>query len=99
MAAFADTPLLRVPLLVHDRETVIAALKPRGMRFHYIYDPPLDVYARPELAERLASPPEAVAWSRDVLPVDPLDADRFLTLLAEHPGLVRPAGPADAGGG
>jgi hypothetical protein len=85
----SDTALLRVPLFVRRREAVIARLAERGLTTHYVYDPPLDLYA-PELVEALPSPPEARIWSRDVLPVNPLLADRFIALLRESPGLIDP---------
>lgn len=85
-----DTALFRVPLFVRDREKVRAHFAKRGLALDYIYHPPLDVYA-PELTERLASPCSAAHWSRDVLPVDPLLADRFLAVLEESPGLVQPS--------
>ena len=43
---------------------------------------------------RLPAGPRAARWSRDVLPVDPLRADRFLTLLGESPGLCEPSSEA-----
>jgi dTDP-4-amino-4,6-dideoxygalactose transaminase len=86
----SDAALMRVPLLIRDRDKTRRYLSARGLRTPYIYDPPLDLYA-PEVVEPLAPPCAAAAWSRSVLPVDPLDADRFLALLAESPGLVQPA--------
>ena len=62
-----------------------------GLHLDYIYDPPLDVYAAETLAERLPSPGAALAWSRDVLPVDPLRAGRFLSILKTSPGILRAA--------
>jgi hypothetical protein len=88
-----DTALFRVPLFVRERESARAYFAERGVALDYIYDPPLDLYA-PGLTERHASPAAAAAWSRDVLPVDPLVADRFLALLAESPGRCQPALPA-----
>jgi len=85
-----DTALFRVPLFVQERENVRAHCAERGLAIDYIYDPPLDRYA-PELTERLASPFSAAAWSRDVLPVDPLLADRFVALLGASPNLCQPA--------
>lgn len=88
-----DVALLRVPLFVRDREAVIAHLARRGLTTEYVYDPPLDRYA-PAFTEALPSPQDAGRWSADVLPVNPLSADRFLAILRESPGLVRPvAGP------
>jgi hypothetical protein len=91
----ADIALFRVPLFVRERERVRAHFAERGLALDYIYDPPLDVYA-PGLTQRLASPCSAAHWSRDVLPVDPLLADRFLALLAESPGLCQPSTEAMA---
>jgi dTDP-4-amino-4,6-dideoxygalactose transaminase len=91
----ADTALFRVPLFVRERDRVRAHFAERGLALDYIYDPPLDVYA-PGLTERLASPRSAAHWSRDVLPVDPLLADRFLALLGESPGLCQPSTEAMA---
>ena len=86
----SDTALFRVPLFVRNREQVRAHFAKSGLALDYIYDPPLDVYA-PALTERLASPCSAAHWSRDVLPVDPLLAGRFLELLGESPGLCQPS--------
>lgn len=85
-----DIALLRAPLFVQEREYVIAQLAKRGLTTEYIYDPPLDLYA-PGLAEGLPSPPSARMWSRDILPVNPLLADRFIALLRESPGLCKPS--------
>ena len=86
----ADSTLFRVPLFVQERERVAARFAHEELTFDYIYDPPIDLYA-PALAQGLPSPPSARMWSRDVLPVDPLCADRFLTRLRELPGLCVPA--------
>ena len=83
-----DSALYRVPLFVQEREKVLTHFAQRGLLLDYIYDPPLDVYA-PGLAQRLPSPSRAAVWSRDVLPVDPLLADRFLALLRQSPTLCR----------
>lgn len=85
-----DTALFRVPLFVRERGKVLVHFAERGLPLDYIYDPPLDLYAR-ELAEPLPSPSAARIWSRDVLPVDPLLADSFVALLDESPGLCQPA--------
>ncbi|MFN2565154.1 MAG: DegT/DnrJ/EryC1/StrS family aminotransferase [Gemmatimonadaceae bacterium] len=98
LAVSPDTALLRVPLLIRDRDKARAHLAAHGLKTYYIYDPPLDLYA-PGFVEPLASPSVAAAWSRDVLPVDPLVADRFLALLEESPGLCEPSmGAANYGG-
>lgn len=86
-----DTALFQVPLFVRERESVVARLAQHELTLDYISDPPFDLYA-PALAEGLPSTPAARIWSRDVLPVDPLGADRFLALLREWPGLCVPAG-------
>jgi dTDP-4-amino-4,6-dideoxygalactose transaminase len=83
-----DSALFRVPLFVRDREEVLRHFAERHFSLDYIYDPPLDVYASPRLAEKIPSPVEAERWSRDVLPVDPMHANRFLDLLTEMPALV-----------
>jgi len=82
----SDSALYRVPLFVQEREKVLAHFAQRGLLLDYISDPPLDVYA-PGVAQRLPSPSRAAVWSRDVLPVDPLLADRFLALLRQSPTL------------
>lgn len=90
-----DSSLLRVPLFVQHREEVIRHfMKPRfkpaefPVGLDYIYDPPLDVYASSRLAEKLPSPVDAGRWSQDVLPVNPLRADRFIDLLNDTPVVV-----------
>ena len=85
-----DTALFRVPLFVQEREKVITHFAQRGLMLDYIYDPPLDLYA-PGLAETLPSPPAARIWSRDVLPVDPVLAGRFLELFRDSPGFCLPS--------
>lgn len=77
----ADSTLLRVPLFVRERERVRGSLGRRGLQIGYIYDPPLDLYA-PSLTQALPSPSAARIWSRDVLPVDPLCAERFIAHFA-----------------
>jgi hypothetical protein len=83
-----DSALFRVPLFIRDREEVRRSFAERHFSLDYIYDPPLDVYAAPQLAEKIPSPVEAERWSRDVLPVDPIHANQFLDLLSEMPPLV-----------
>jgi hypothetical protein len=90
LALPSDTALFRVPLFVKEREKVRAHFAERGLALDYIYDPPLDCYAL-ALTERLASPRSAAHWSCDVLPVDPLLAERFLALLGKSPGLCHPS--------
>ena len=76
-----DSALFRVPLFIRDREEVLRHFAERHFSLDYIYDPPLDVYASPQLAEKIPSPVEAERWSRDVLPVDPIHANQFLSNL------------------
>jgi len=82
-----DGALFKLPLFVRDREKVLSAFQEHGLDLDYIYDPPLDLYAADELAEKIPSRPEARRWSRDVLPVNPLQADRFLKLMKAIPPL------------
>jgi dTDP-4-amino-4,6-dideoxygalactose transaminase len=82
-----DSALFRVPIFVRNREEVLRGFKKRHFSLDYIYDPPLDLYAAPQLAENMPSPVEAERWSRDVLPVDPIHANQFLDLLKEMPPL------------
>jgi len=79
--------LFRVPLFVRNREGVRRTFAERHFSLDYIYDPPLDVYAVPQLAEKIPSSVEAQRWSRDVLPVDPMRANQFLDLVREMPPL------------
>ena len=63
-----------------------------GLLLDYIHGPPLDGYIPPEIADRFESQPLAVRWTRHVLPVNPLEADRFLAISKRLPALE----PADA---
>ncbi|TDD17163.1 DegT/DnrJ/EryC1/StrS family aminotransferase [Nonomuraea diastatica] len=79
-------PLLRVPLLVRQRDDVVRALERRGVVPGFVYDPPLSDY----LALIRPGPAHAHTrwWTRHVLPVDPLHAERVEALLTElgvHP--------------
>jgi dTDP-4-amino-4,6-dideoxygalactose transaminase len=89
LAMPSDTALFRVPLLVRERDKVRAHFARHRLALDYIYHPPLDAYA-PELTEPVAASRSAAQWSHDVLPVDPLVADRFLALLDKSPGLCQP---------
>jgi hypothetical protein len=86
-------PLFRVPLLVEDRDAVLAALLRRRVPVGYVYDPPLDDYAGPRFTEPSPSPEVARWWARRVLPVDPLEAGRVLDVFGS---LGVPGGPAEA---
>jgi len=90
-----DIALFRVPLFVSQREKVLEHFAGHGLPLDYIYDPPLDLYAAPALAERIRSPGAARAWSRDVLPVDPLRAEQFLSILKASPGILSPPRASD----
>lgn len=83
-----DGALFRVPLFVRNREAVLRSFAARSLHLDYIYDPPLTIYVSPRLAIKLSSRPEAERWSHNVLPVDPLQADKFISLLREIPALV-----------
>ena len=87
-------PLFRVPLLVPDRDAVVAELLRRQLPMGYLYDPPLDDYAGPGLVEPSPDPEVARWWASRALPVDPLDAGRVLGVLD---GLGILDGPAPAG--
>jgi DegT/DnrJ/EryC1/StrS aminotransferase family protein len=97
LAVPPDRALFRVPLFVQDRERVREDFARLGLELDYIYDPPLDRYARAELGVlAVPSPPEARPWSRHVLPVDPRQAGRFIALL-ERVRAVPPAWPTLTG--
>ena len=70
-------PLFRVPLLIRDRDDVVAALGRRGVVVGYVYDPPLDDYAGPRFMDPSPSPEAARWFARHALPADPLDATRI----------------------
>lgn len=81
-------PLLRVPLLVENRDEAVTALEGQGVVPGFIYDPPLADYL--PLIPPGPAPEIARWWTSHVLPADPLDADRMVRLL-ERLG-VRPLG-------
>jgi hypothetical protein len=72
-------PLFRVPVLRDDRAELIPQLERRIRNIGYIYDPPLDDYAGPGLVEPSPEPQAARSWARRVFPVDPLEAERFIS--------------------
>ncbi|MEV4186541.1 DegT/DnrJ/EryC1/StrS family aminotransferase [Streptosporangium canum] len=80
-------PLLRVPLMIEDRDEVVARLERYGVVPGFIYDPPLDDYL--DLLAPGPTPEIARWWTGHVLPVDPLRAERVATLLTRLN--VRPA--------
>jgi hypothetical protein len=79
--------LFKVPLFIHDRERVLREVQGQDLPLDYIYDPPLDRYVTPAMADSLPSPASAIRWSRDVLPVNPLHAKRFAKMLEKLPSL------------
>ncbi len=92
-------PLLRVPLLVADRDEAVTALEGQGVVPGFIYDPPLDDYL--SMIPQGPTPEIARWWTSHVLPADPLDAARMVRLLErlgvrplDHPA---PEGPPPHG--
>jgi dTDP-4-amino-4,6-dideoxygalactose transaminase len=71
-------PLFRVPLLVEDRDALIAKLQRHILSIGYIYDPPLDDYAGPAFAEPSPAPEVARAWASHVFPANPLAAEEIM---------------------
>ena len=86
-------PLFRVPLLLENRDAVRSVLMRREISTAYLYDPPLDDYAGAEFAEPSSAPAVARWWSRHVLPVDPLDAERVLSAIRDARVPLVPAAP------
>jgi DegT/DnrJ/EryC1/StrS aminotransferase family len=86
-------PLLRVPLLVEDRDAVALELRRRGINVFFVYAPPLDEYSGPEFCEPAALPEAARWWARHVLPVDPRDAEHVLSLVRKNQIRLTPAWP------
>ena len=84
-------PLFRVPLLVEDRDTLVARLVRHGVVCGYVYDPPLDDYAGAEFAEPSPDPWSARWFASHVLPADPLQARLIIrALTAEGAAAARP---------
>jgi hypothetical protein len=73
--------LLAVPLFLEERDRARAELAARGIPVRYVYDPPLDDYAPPELLEPSSDPTTARWWAGHVLPVDPLYADAAIRVV------------------
>jgi hypothetical protein len=74
-------PLLRVPLLIEERDAVAVELRRRRINVYFVYAPPLDEYSGPEFSEPSPVPEAARWWAAHVLPVDPHDAGRILDLV------------------
>jgi Predicted pyridoxal phosphate-dependent enzyme apparently involved in regulation of cell wall biogenesis len=79
----APRPLLRVPLLIDNRDVVAMELRRRRISVYFVYDPPLDDYSGSEFAEPSSAPEAARWWAAHVLPIDPHDAERVLEMLGK----------------
>ena len=86
-------PLLRVPLLIEDRDAVALELRRRGINVYFVYAPPLDEYSGPEFCEPSRLPEAARWWATHILPVDPHDAERVLALAGKNQIRLMPAAP------
>jgi len=86
-------PLLRVPLLVEDRDAVALELRRHGINVFFVYAPPLDDYAGPKFCDPSSLPDAARWWAAHVLPVNPHDAERVLDLLRRNRIRLTPAAP------
>ncbi|MDT9696621.1 DegT/DnrJ/EryC1/StrS family aminotransferase [Streptomyces sp. P17] len=87
-------PLFRVPLMVRDRDGLVARLERCGVVSGYVYDPPLDDFAGPEFVEPSPAPEAARWFAAHALPVDPLLARRMMRLLQRE--APQPAEPLPA---
>jgi hypothetical protein len=86
-------PLLRVPLLIEDRDAVALELRRHGINVYFLYAPPLDEYSGPEFCEPSPLPEAARWWATHILPVDPYDAERVLALVGKNQIRLKPAAP------
>jgi hypothetical protein len=84
-------PLLRMPLLIEDRDAVALELRRRGINVFFVYAPPLEEYAGPEFCEPSPRPEAAQWWAAHILPVDPYDAERVLDLVRRNHIRLTPA--------
>ena len=89
-------PLLRVPLLVEDRDDVALELRRHGINVFFVYAPTLDEYAGREFCEPSARPEAARWWAAHALPVNPYDAERVLDLARTGRIRLAPAAPPGA---
>jgi hypothetical protein len=80
----APLPLLRVPLLIEDRDAVAVQLRRHRINVYFIYAPPLDDYAGSAFSEPSPASEAARWWAAHVLPVDPHDAERVFDLLGKN---------------
>lgn len=74
-------PLFRVPLMVGDRDKLVARRLRCGVVIGYLYDPPLDDFAGPEFVEPSPATEAARWFAAQALPVGPLLARRMQRLL------------------
>jgi hypothetical protein len=86
-------PLLRVPLMVEDRDAMAIELGRHGINVFFVYAPPLDEYAGPEFCEPSPLPKAARWWAAHILPIDPHDAERVLDLVRKNQIHLTPAAP------
>jgi hypothetical protein len=86
-------PLLRVPLLIENRDAVALELRRRGINVYFVYAPPLDEYSGPGFCEPSPLPEAARWWAIHILPVDPHDAGRILDLVRKNQIRLTPAAP------
>jgi DegT/DnrJ/EryC1/StrS aminotransferase family protein len=87
----APLPLLRVPLLIENRDHVAMELRRRGINVYYVYAPPLDDYFGPDFAEPSPDPEAARWWATHALPINPHDAERVLDLVTKNEVQLEPA--------
>jgi DegT/DnrJ/EryC1/StrS aminotransferase family len=87
----APLALLRVPLLIENRDHVAMELRRRGINNNYVYAPPLDDYFGPAFAEPSPDPEAARWWATHALPIDPHDAERVLDLVTRNEVQLEPA--------
>jgi hypothetical protein len=90
-------PLLRVPLLIENRDRVALELHRRKIKIHFVYSPPLDDYAGAEFLDPSPAPDAAQWWAAHALPIDPRDAGRVLDLVARNEIHLTPAAPPSGG--
>jgi hypothetical protein len=86
-------PLLRVPLLIEDRDAVALELRRHGIDVFFVYAPPLDDYAGAEFCDPSPLPEAARWWATHILPVNPRDAERVLDLVRKNQIRLKPAAP------
>ena len=95
----APVPLLRVPLLIENRDAVAIEMRRRRINVYFVYAPPLDDYSGSEFSEQSPAPEAARWWAAHVLPIDPRDAERVRDLLAKNQIRLTASMPPAAGEG